>query len=108
MRSGWKRRGIAMAFAFAWCAGGAAAADPVTGEGIATRLCAKCHAVGAAGASPNPAALPFAALARNPVINDGTLRTLWRAPHAAMTDIKLDDRQLDDLVSYVLSLRTRS
>ncbi len=111
MRIGWKPQSIAMAIAFAFAAGGAGpavAGDPAAGKEIATRICSKCHAVGPEGASPNPAALPFRALAANSVINDSTFRQLWRAPHSAMTDIKLDDRQLDDLVSYVLSLRPPS
>jgi mono/diheme cytochrome c family protein len=86
---------------------GTAEADPVAGKELAARWCAECHAIEGKGPSPNRAAPRFVELAANPAITEYSLRHLLRAPHATMPLIKLDDDQMEDVVSYVLSLKPR-
>jgi mono/diheme cytochrome c family protein len=83
-----------------------AGADARTGELFAQRWCSQCHAIKPNQISPKSQAPTFHALARNPRIDEGWLRTSLRTtPHRGMPKIKLRPEDIDDVISYILSLR---
>ncbi|MFO1114394.1 MAG: cytochrome c [Beijerinckiaceae bacterium] len=110
-------RGVLAALAFVVCANAAAmpadAQDPrnlvSVGEGrlAAHRYCAKCHATGRAGASPQSKAPPFRQIARKyqakPVAGslfiDGTV-----VRHPGMPEFEIPIEQADGLIAYIRGL----
>jgi len=83
-----------------------AAGDPLSGEGIAARWCANCHAT-ATGAPlrGTDGAPPFSTILAKPGSTDAWLRGVLRAPHQNMPDLQLERRELEDLIAYLGSLR---
>lgn len=83
--------------------------DAVAGRDVAMRLCAGCHAV-AEGQVRNAtdAAPPFIVLARNPTITELSLPVFLKTPHARMPSVGLSPKEITDITSYVLSLRTNN
>ena len=87
---------------------GRAQADETAGQKLATNWCSECHAVAPGQRSPNPAAPRFVDVAKDPAVTENALRTFLRTPHAKMPSIILNQDQLDDVVSYILSLKRSS
>jgi mono/diheme cytochrome c family protein len=85
-----------------------ASADPTAGERLAEKWCAQCHGIRADRLSPNPAAPTFPKLAAEPSITEYSLRALLRSPHETMPHILFKDDELDDITSYITSLRPRN
>ncbi len=80
--------------------------NPAQGKAIAQRACAGCHLIGEGQTSSTTDGVPtFAALARNPRMNDAALHGFVQAPHPPMPDLALSRQELDDVVSYIMSLR---
>jgi mono/diheme cytochrome c family protein len=82
-------------------------ADLVAGESLAEKWCAQCHGVRPGRLAPNLSAPPFQELAAEPSITKYSLRALLRSPHETMPQITFTPDQLDDIVSYILSLKPR-
>jgi mono/diheme cytochrome c family protein len=82
-------------------------ASAVRGKALAERRCARCHAVGPAGASPYPIAPPFREIARRyPVENlEEALGEGIVVGHPEMPKFELDAQQIQDLLEYLRSLR---
>lgn len=82
------------------------AGDPRAGRAMALQVCSECHMI---PGGPAPTARrngpPFQLLANQPTTTDPGLRSLLRAPHAGMPMFRLTDREMDDLVAFLLSLR---
>jgi cytochrome c len=97
---------IALAL-LAW--GAVAAGDRVEVEGghqLARAWCKSCHAIEPGEVSGPYADVPsFDAVARLPSTTATALQAFLRTPHHDMPDIKFTKSQLDDVVSYILSLR---
>jgi cytochrome c len=78
------------------------------GHELARAWCTSCHAV-----EPGETVGPFAdvptftAVARQPSTTASALNAFLTTPHGDMPDVKLTDRQLNDIVSYILSLREK-
>jgi mono/diheme cytochrome c family protein len=85
-----------------------ASADPMAGERLAERWCAECHGISADRLSPNPAAPTFPKLAAEPSITEPSLRALLRSPHETMPHIIFKDDELEEITSYILSLKPRN
>jgi mono/diheme cytochrome c family protein len=85
-----------------------ALADPAAGERLAEKWCAECHAIRADRLSPNPASPTFPKLAAEPSITEYSLRALLRSPHETMPHIMFKDDELDDIISYIMSLKPRN
>jgi mono/diheme cytochrome c family protein len=85
-----------------------ALADPAAGERLAEKWCAECHAIRADRLSPNPASPTFRKLAAEPSITEYSLRALLRSPHETMPHIMFKDDELDDIISYIMSLKPRN
>jgi mono/diheme cytochrome c family protein len=84
--------------------------DPASLEAAGARLaaeqCAECHIV-REGQPPSfySVAPSFMSIAARSGMNKRALRVTLRTPHRTMPNIVLDDRQLDALAAYVLSLK---
>ena len=74
------------------------------GEALAAASCGGCHAI-AEGASPNPDAPAFAALANRPDMSRTALAVLLRTPHRTMPDLIVPADEVDDLAAYLATLR---
>jgi len=80
--------------------------DPESGLKIALRDCAACHVVAGRQAGPAPVGVPtFAAVARMPSTTALSLRAFLQTPHPPMPDLALSRNEMEDVVSYILSLR---
>src|SRR6187551_3308708 len=89
-------------------AGPAFGAVPL-GEGarIAAERCGRCHAIGLAGDSPNPASPPFRTFGGLYPVADllDALAQGATPSHTGMPRFKLNRRQTSALTQYVLSLQ---
>jgi mono/diheme cytochrome c family protein len=110
------RAGVRLAFVLndALATSGASAApkakrgSPVAGKEFAQVVCSVCHVVTADQRNPNEAALApdFQAVANTRGISETALRSFLFGSHPSMPDMKLSQRQGDNLIAYILSLRT--
>lgn len=80
---------------------------PSPGQAFAQASCSGCHAIGLYGSSPNPNAPPFGAIANQEGVTEETLSTWLRGAHNYLRemDFYLNERDVDALVAYLLSLR---
>jgi len=78
------------------------------GRSFALERCSVCHLV-ANGQSRAPAegalAPDFAAIARTRGNSNTALREFLAGPHPTMPDLKLTDKQTNDVIAYILSLK---
>jgi len=93
-----------------FCGAGALAqaipGDPVAGYLLATDTCAECHVVSDRAVPPFVFDVPsFFAIANNPGMTALRIRVFLRTPHARMPNLILKDSDIDDVASYILSLR---
>lgn len=81
--------------------------DARAGQAYAQKVCGECHAVLAnQDVSPNGKATPFRVVANTPGMT-GTAIAVWlRTPHPTMPNLIVKDDDLDNLVAYILGLRT--
>jgi mono/diheme cytochrome c family protein len=85
---------------------GVAGADARRGEHFSERWCSQCHGVRSGQASPYASAPSFSDLAANPATTrDSLIVSLRTTPHWTMPKIKLKSADINDVVSYILSLR---
>jgi mono/diheme cytochrome c family protein len=86
----------------------APAQDAARGAELAKRWCVNCHVVERLPATAPADGLPtFPALANAPGQSADHLRAAMNPQHSRMPDFALGKTQQDDLVAYILSLRTR-
>lgn len=92
--------------ASAW-SDGAANAD--AGRELASRLCARCHAVGASGSSPLATAPPFRTFAAKwPLENlEEALAEGIVVGHKDMPEFELKPAQISDFLAYLRSVQKR-
>jgi len=83
------------------------AGDAAVGHALAQRWCASCHAVEPAASQVNDVAPSFDAIASTSGQNQAKLYAWVRAPHPAMPDFQLSRQNIDDIVTYIQSLRTQ-
>lgn len=82
------------------------AGDRQAGRAIAVGSCSECHLVpGGPAPTSRRQGPPFTEVANLPTSTAPGLRSLLRAPHAGMPMFRFTDKELDDLVAYILSLR---
>lgn len=76
------------------------------GYKLARDVCAVCHAVDDGYlVSPNPDATPFEVVANMPEMTALALAVWFRSPHPSMPDLILTDRETDNIIAYIQSLR---
>jgi mono/diheme cytochrome c family protein len=80
---------------------------PPRGQAYAQASCGGCHAVGRYGRSSNPNSPPFPAIVNQEGLTAETLSTWLRGAHnyPSEMDFYLGEREVNDLVSYMLTLR---
>ena len=104
-----RKNGYAVAiiiFSALSAAGDAQGAAP-RGESLAQSWCSQCHAVKPDQSSANPAAPRFSDVAAEPSMTEYALRAFLKTPHPTMPNIMMKPDDLDDIVSYILSLKPR-
>jgi cytochrome c len=80
-------------------------ADAGKGAQIARQWCANCHLIGGNPNGPVPQGPPsFQAVARSGMTAD-QLRAFLSHPHGAMPNLALTRAEIDDLISYIETLR---
>ena len=81
--------------------------EPALGKAVAEQLCSACHVVSEDQQGPVPDGVPtFAAIAARPGMDRDLLAAILIKPtHPAMPEPPLTQRQMDDVVAYILSLR---
>jgi len=86
--------------------------DPVAGRKFAQIECGRCHVIDERpGKEPPPkvsgAAPPFETLAHDPDMTVDKMRQTLRLPHGAMATVLVADKDIDNIISYIVSLSTR-
>lgn len=82
--------------------------DPAAGRRLAEAWCSGCHVIGPGASGPASDAVPtFPAVARMPSTTGMSLRAFLLTPHARMPDIQMSREQMDDVIAYILTLRSR-
>ena len=85
----------------------AGAADLDRGRALAERWCGNCHIVDRNAPGGRADGLPtLPAIAAKHDTTAESLRGIMSAPHGRMPDLSLGARDQDDLVAYILSLRS--
>jgi mono/diheme cytochrome c family protein len=85
----------------------AQAQDPQEGAKWASNVCGECHAVARGQPrSPNGRAPTFVELANTPGMTNAALNVALTTPHAGMPMFVLTSEQRQDIISYILSLKT--
>ena len=77
------------------------------GHYVAKLVCSHCHAVEKRSRrSPNPAAPRFEDIANSPDTTATAIAdALQTTPHRTMPNVRMNRDQLDDLITYILSLK---
>jgi cytochrome c len=92
-------------------AGSANPAALMRGKAIAQANCAKCHAIGPTGASPNPKSPPFRTLSRNyplPDLEEALAEGIVVGHEGAeMPQFRLSAGQIAALLGYLESIQRR-
>ena len=93
-------------FALPVCAEGG---DTASGQKLAQEWCAKCHAIGLAGASPLPVAPPFRELHLRYNVEDlaESLGEGILVGHPSMPVFRFDPDQIVNLIAYLKTLEKR-
>ena len=82
--------------------------DTKAGYAYASQVCSECHAVQKGQlTSPHPRAPSFTTVADTPGMNEMALRVWFQSPHPSMPNLNLTEKKGDDLIAYILSLKTR-
>ncbi len=101
-------RSLTLTLALVLMPGLAWSQDVAQGELLATAWCANCHVVGRSAAAGSADGLPtFPAIAADPRTTPVLLHATMTGPHGRMPDLAIGERQQDDLVAYILSLRQK-
>ena len=81
--------------------------DRSAGEMLALSVCAECHFVADEQVEmPAFDAPPFAAVAADPAVTELSLRVFLQSPHDRMPNLILSQAETDNVIAYILSLRT--
>lgn len=77
------------------------------GRDYALRTCTPCHVVTPNQPSPRrlASAGDFRAIAKTPGITEKSLHAFLSSPHPSMPDLILSQKEQNDVIAYILSLR---
>jgi len=80
--------------------------DPDAGARFAQRACAACHVVGGDWpANPRNPAPAFERIAAEPSVTPIGLRVFLNSPHRNMPNLILSEKEVDDVIAYIMALR---
>jgi len=82
----------------------AIAADAVTGAKLARQWCANCHVIDRSGGEIVQQGPPSF---RSIGLTSNQLRTFLSNPHGAMPDLALTRTEIDDVIAYIETLRSK-
>jgi len=83
-------------------------ADPAAGGKLALEVCAQCHFVAESQPKiPRADAPPFDVIAAEPSVTELSLRVFLRTPHRNMPDLQLSQKETDDVIGFILSLKAQ-
>ncbi len=82
----------------------AVAQSAARGEALAEQWCSSCHLIGTDGTAGADVAPAFAGVAER--MSEGALRAWLADPHPPMPKINLTTREIEDVIAYIVSLRT--
>ena len=81
--------------------------DAEKGVALVRDTCSQCHAIRKGQLlSPNPRAPTFAELASTPGMTSAALTVTLTTPHAGMPMFVLPPEQRQDIIAYILSLKS--
>ena len=80
-------------------------ADVTKGHQLAEMWCANCHVIGGNPAGPVPQGPPSFQMVAHSGMSADQLRAFLSHPHGAMPNLALTRAEIDDLISYVETLR---
>ena len=81
--------------------------NPRAGLGLAQQVCSECHAIRLGQArSPNSRSPTFVELATTPGMTGTALFVALTTPHAGMPMFKFSTEQRENIIAYILSLKT--
>ena len=84
-----------------------ARADKSRGKALAEQRCSQCHGVKRGEKSPDAAAPSFSDVAHEPSLTEYTLRVFLKTPHPTMPNLIIKPDEMDDIVSYIVSLKRK-
>lgn len=88
-------------------AGGVELGDATKGQEYARANCAECHEVEPVESfSPNPDAPSFQEVAQSPGINARALAVWMQSSHPTMPNLIIPAADMDNVIAYILSLKT--
>lgn len=96
---------IALSFCMFAAIAPARAGDAESGKALALRWCSNCHQVGSRMPAQD-AVPPLREVASRPYANRQWLTGWLLDPHPPMPKLNLTRREIDDLVAFLLTLRT--
>jgi cytochrome c len=79
-------------------------------QDLLENMCARCHAVGRTGASPNKLAPPFRHLGENKLYNPDFVQRLqsgYTSIHRAMPTFRFDRDSAEAVTSYLRAIQTK-
>jgi cytochrome c len=103
-----KPNALAIAVALASTSAMASSVDTIEQEGFAFAKahCAECHRIVPDDVSVGHFEAPsFQVIADDPAMTATSLRVFLRTPHSRMPDFILSDKQTQDVINYILSLK---
>jgi mono/diheme cytochrome c family protein len=81
--------------------------DPLVGGKLAREVCAGCHIVSDDQlVDPDVGAPTFFDVVADPSVSELSLRAFLRTSHATMPNLILTPQETDDIIAYILSLRS--
>lgn len=98
---------LAIAVLIALTAGGNTRADQSRGRVLAEQRCSHCHGVKRGEKSPAADAPSFTDVAAEPSISEYMLRVFLQTPHPTMPNLIIKPDEIDDIVSYIGSLKPK-
>lgn len=83
------------------------AQDPDAGHRLAETWCANCHVVTPGQSQATSTGAPtFQFIANQSAITPSALHAFLQTPHDRMPDLHLSRNEIDDVIDYILGLRT--
>jgi len=84
-----------------------AGADQSRGRVLAEQRCSQCHGVKRGEKSPDVDAPSFTDISAEPSITEYMLRVFLQTPHPTMPNLIINPDEMDDIVSYIVSLKPK-
>ncbi len=83
--------------------------DPAAGEELAREVCAQCHFVAEnQPLTPRADAPPFDEIAADLAVTELSLLVYLQTPHRNMPDLQLSQKETDDVIGFILSLKAQA